>query len=151
MLSIPYAISSHGGGQKTGRLVLETDSTNESFKQLTFSLSAELPRVIWASPEALFFKKPHSDLATQDLRIESDIQGLFDSATKIQTSRDLVTVRVKERGPSFIILQVTLRPDAPTGDAHDLIRLTIDDSRCSGLSVRIRSIVREPVAPASLK
>lgn len=148
-LAIPYILSIHGGGQKSGRLVVETDSSEESFKQLSFTLTARLPRVIWASPEALFFGASPSGRSTQELRVESDIPGLFEKALEIKTSRDLVDIKVKERNHKYIVLQITLRAGAPIGDSHDLIRLSINDPRCSGYSVRVRSIVSEPASTAA--
>jgi hypothetical protein len=149
VLAIPYILPTQGGGQKSGRLVVETDSSEASFRQLSFTLSATLPRVIWASPEALTFSSSASDHSTQELRIESDIPGLFEKAVEINTCRDLVDIKVKERNHKLIILQITLRPDAPIGDSHDLIRLSMNDPRCSGYIVRVRSIVSEPVSTAA--
>ena len=137
ILKVSYQLPSNANGPVSEALLLKTDSKDKQFSLLTFSLKAVLPTVISATPDALLFDQAHGP--AKQVRVQSDIKGMFDNTLKISTIRGLVDIEVLERTGSELLLNVSLRQDPPDGDAHDVIKVLVDASPKSYVRIKVRS------------
>ena len=146
VLSVPYSLSPFGSGSQTGHLTITTDSSSDAFKEIELTLKAQLPRKLWTTPDSLTFDTRSGELKTE-LRVQSELPGLLDTFREATTCRELVAVQLKERTKDSLILNVSIAPGVPDGDAFDYIVLRFDDPRNSLHTVSVRSYKESPGSP----
>ncbi len=135
-LAFQYSIPVFGAGERAGRLVICTDSDDEAFKQIEFTLRAEVPRTLWATPPHLLFDSNSEDASSpKEFRVESVVPGLLERFREVATSRDLVSVELTHRTNEVLVFAATLRGDAPLGELHDYVSLAFDDRTYPQLNI----------------
>jgi len=137
-LKVNYELPKGNGGELSGDVVLLTDSAQHDLSQIKLALTATVPKVIWATPEALIFSDRSDRSNPQQLKVESDIDGLFESPLDITTERGLVNVHVLERAKRHLILNVALNRDIQPGDSFDMISVYCGDVRRTSSRIRVR-------------
>ena len=134
-LPITYSLSKRRSGKQSGTLVITTDSDEIALKQVVFSLAADRPRAITATPRVLrFYDAGPNQL---DLVIRSEIEDLLDFYSGASTSKELVEMSLVERTPTSLRFLVTLAKRPSTADAFDLITLAFKHPEHRQLIVRV--------------
>jgi len=149
VLEISYALPADRSGPVGGLLTLRTDAESPELATIRLSLSATLPRRVWAEPSTLRLARGES----ASLTIRSDVPGILESYRDCSTVRGHVEVDALEVVPGAdgavesLRLSVRLSPAAPAGLVSDYLSLRFDDSRAGQIDVLVHG---DGVASASL-
>ena len=128
VLEIPYIVPGYGSGPRSGRLVITTDATEESLREIVLTLRADVQAQIWATPAQLLFGTVREgEAAEQELRIDSVVTGLLENFRDATTSRGNVAVELKQKTSEALIFRVAFSSDVPIGAVFDTINLNFDD------------------------
>ena len=92
-LPIVYALSNRGGGLRRGTLTIDTSAVDPDLKQIVYSLSATIPRLIWTEPETIEFHTGHGSVPPEPIRLVvfTADPAVAASACRVSTSRQLAS------------------------------------------------------------
>jgi len=141
VLEISYALPADRSGPVGGLLTLRTDAESPELATIRLSLSATLPRRVWAEPSTLRLARGES----ASLMIRSDVPGILETYRDHGTVRGHVEVEAMERVPGAdgavesLRLSVRLSPAAPAGLVSDYLAVRFEDPRASQIDVLVQS------------
>ena len=153
-LAIPYSLARRGGGVRRGTLTIETSATSPNLRQVTFSLTGIVPRMVWSEPEAIEFCTADGSLPPEPVRLVVYARDpeMLRSGCPLTTSRQLVTIEPLPAGSfpdgpgnagrsvsrSFL---VHLRHDPPVGMTMDYVSTQLGDTPEATLNIPVFSRV----------
>lgn len=140
-LDVSFVVPTKGAyGRATGRLDIRTDSVEESLREISLTLSADVERPVRAIPSQLAFGRvSEHESASRTLRVESRQPGVIDKFTSARSSNPQIAVKLQERTPGALIFSVSIAPQAPRGDLDGRLLIDFDDPGFRSLSVGVRA------------
>jgi len=142
-LDVSYALPADRSGPVGGQLTIRTDSESDDLAAVRFSLSATMPRRVWAEPGTLRLSRGTAESATVVIR--SDLPGILERYTQVATVRGHVTidqsetVRSSDGSVEQIIFEVHMSSAIPGGLVNDYLSIHFDDERAPHIDILVQA------------
>jgi hypothetical protein len=152
-LDVSYALPADRSGPVGGQLTIRTDSDSEDLATVRFSLSATMPRRVWAEPGTLRLSRGMSESATVVIR--SDLPGILDRYTHVDTVRGHVTidqsetVRRSDGSVEQIKFEVHMSSAIPGGLVNDYLTVNFSDERSPHIDILVQADGSAQKSPSS--
>jgi len=152
-LDVFYALPADRPGPVGGQLTIRTDSDSDDLAAVRFSLSATMPRRVWAEPGTLRLSRGMSESATVVIR--SDLPGILDRYTHVDTVRGHVTIDQSETvyhsdgSVEQITFEVHMSSGIPGGLVNDYLTVTFADARAPHIDILVQADGSAPKSSSS--
>ena len=128
VLMFAYGLPSSVPGLQSGKLVIQTDSTDESLRVITLGLQVDVRAVLNVTPSALRFRKiPTVGFSQHHLRVTSLDSELLSRFRDAVTTKNLVTVTLESKAPDMLLFGVAVRAVPVEPRFHDVIVLRFEN------------------------
>lgn len=142
-LDVSYSLPADRSGPVGGHLTIRTDSKADDLAAVRFSLSATMPRRVWAEPGTLRLSRGTAETTTVVIR--SDLPGILERYTRVDTVRGHViidpteTVRRGDGSVERLTLAVHMALTVPDGLVNDYLSIHFDDERAPQIDILIQA------------
>jgi hypothetical protein len=142
-LDVSYALPADRPGPVGGQLTIRTDAESADLAAIRFSLSATIPRRVWAEPGTLRLSRGTGGIAA--LVIRADLPGMLERYSHVDTVRGHVLIDSIE--PAYrsdgtveqLNLAAHLSPACPEGLVSDYLSVHFDDPRTPQIDLLVRA------------
>ena len=142
-LKVSYGLPNDRSGPVGGQLTIRTDAESDDVAAVRFSLSATMPRRVWAEPGTLRLSRGTAESATVVIR--SDLPGVLERYTHVDTVRGHVTidqsetVRRSDGSVEQITFEIHMSSAIPGGLVNDYLSVHFADERAPHIDILVQA------------